>query len=1375
MTVTVTDGNHAYVLVPSCLIISCAQVAYFFTESAIIFPISPSTPAAEYVDVLATKETKNLFGQTVLVQQMNSEAGALLMVPNMYKWVGELLPAVVHIASRSIATHALSIFGDQSDLAALRPTGMPILLSFNVQESADFAAITHMAALKASFPFIHSYDGKRTSDELVDLPDGIPSYEKLKNLAQKFGTYRHIQEFRDRALDPERPYLRGTSQDPSVFFQQAESANPIVAGLPTIVQEAMDAFAEEFGRQYHLYEWSGPKDAEAAIIVMSSAYVTCSKTLPLIPGNRKVGVLGIRLYRPFCPELIDKVLPKTVKKIVVLDKCKEATNVGEPLFTDMCAALTRINRVPEVIIGGRYGISSKDFTPAMVISVVENLYSANPKHSFTVGINDDVTNLSLPVGPAISYLPRDKTTECLFYGLGGDGSVSAAHQGAEIVVNLAGMHCQLYSFYDAVKNGTTTVSHLRLSEQVIDAPYGVYEADYIGCHNNRYLNRFLMVDKLRQGGTFVVNCAFKSLAEFEANVPNALKRTLAQKQAKVFLIDASHIAKSCGNPGRTNIAMQTAFFKLSGMVKPASKALELLRTSVVERYKLKGQHVMDANLRMIDASANDSAIIEVNVPQSWANLDDSDLQKQQESRQQYSMITALRGNELPVSSFQPGGILQPGTTDWAKRGMALQVPHWESSLCIQCNTCGFVCPHAVIRPFLLSDEEVAKKPEGMETLATKGGGELKKTSFRIQISPYDCTGCSHCAKSCPSPGCLTMKPIEEELERQGPYWDYCRSLPNKGHLVSASSMKGAVFQQPLLEFHGACAGCGEGAYYRLLTNLYGPRLVIANATGCTSIWAGSYPSNPFTVNEEGHGPAWANSLFEDNAEFGLGMYLASLQRRNLLLQKANDVVNTDVSEDIKSVLAQWIKSYDDHNATKELSSRITALLGSQTLAPDSDLAFIYNNRTLLDKKAHWIIGGDGWSYDIGFGGLDHVVASGNPVKILIVDTEVYSNTGGQTSKATQRGAIHKFAMGGKQAFKKDLGRMLFAYENTYVASIALGANYAHTVKVLREAEEFPGPAVVIAYSPCIEHIYVDGMSVAVQNEKLAVDTGYWLLYRFDPRRISKGLNPLQLDSPAPSRHSSEFLDTNGRFRNLLLQFPEKAKVMRQELHDWIEHRYKTYSRMATPYQPEKAKAVPAPSEPLPAESIAAPKPEPPKPKEQAAPAPQPVAQTSSSGDLMRKLSGQLLLAWGSETGTVEEYQEKLVSDLRKRKLNVVSKELNDVSINDLKSADLVLVMVSSTGGGEVPSNAEDFLEAMTEKVEKQPNCLAGVRFALFGFGAKTYADTFQFGPNKIWNVLKGLGAQDVLDKGEGDADAKKGGIDVAYKPWIANFSSTFLE
>ncbi|KAL0241697.1 hypothetical protein GEMRC1_006932 [Eukaryota sp. GEM-RC1] len=1308
-----------------------------------------------------------------LASTFTASQGLLLMIPNIYKCVGEQLPVVFHIAARSIATHALSIFGDHADIVACRGIGAPILHSNNVQEAADLSAIAHIASLKCSLPFIHSFDGKRTSDETVDIEQ--PSWENLHLLAQKFGTFEDVQRFRNGALDPEHPHMRGTSQDPSVYFQQAESANSVHLKVPQITADAMKAFEEIFGRSYKLYEWYGPQDADAAIISMGSSVSTIRQTLDFLaqsnPQYKKIGCLSVRLFRPFSPEFFAEALPKSVRRIAILDRCKEHNPIGEPLFTDIATTLTLLQRPMDTLVGGRYGLSSKEFTPAMVKAVADNLYSSEPKRQFTVGITDDVTNLSLPVGPEFSFLSKG-TTECLFFGLGGDGQVSANHQALEIIVKLAKMHGQLFCFYDAVKNGTTTVSSLRIGPKPIDAPFGVLTADYIACTKQQYINRFLMVDKLNEGGIFLLNSTFKNLDDVNEHFPAQLKRTLAEKKAKLYLIDANKIATECGNKGRTNMVMQTAFFKLAGLVEPAEQALELLKLSVQERYKLKGSHVVEANIKMIDAAAKDDAIIPITYPESWKEAQGAEV-KVNQSRNQFTMITGLRGDQLPVSSFEPTGKLEPGTSDWAKRGLAWTIPHWDADLCIQCNTCGFVCPHAVIRPFVLSKEEDEKKPETMRTIPTKGSGEVKKTSFRIQLSPYDCTGCSVCAKSCPVPGCLTMRNIEDEIDEYSENWDYCRALPNKGEMFNKLTMKGAIMQQPLLEFHGACAGCGETNYVRLLTQMYGPRMVIANATGCSSIWGGSYPSNPYTVDEKGHGPAWGNSLFEDNAEYGYGMLIAQETRRERLLDVVSSIVDKKTTgAELSKVLKEWFSNYNDATVTQELSERIIDLLKDNrpnqgvVTDPYEDL---WNNRSLFDKKSQWLLGGDGWSYDIGFGGLDHVMSTGANINVLVVDTEVYSNTGGQTSKATQKGALHKFAMGGKGTFKKDLGRMFFAYEHVYVASVAMGASYAQTVKALKEAEEYDGPSIVIAYSPCIEHILTESMGVSIQNEKLAVETGYWINYRYDPRRIKKGLNPLQIDSKPPSRHPDEFLETNGRFRNLKVQFPEKADKVRKELAEWLANRWTSYQRMATPWEEVEAKTVIQPvveeEEEQPEEEIV--KEEVVEEKEAE---PKVEATEESSSD---KLSGQLLLAWGSETGTVEQFQEDLVERLRSLGVDVLSKELNDVSVDDLQEANLTFIMVSSTAGGEVPGNAEDFLAEMQELAASNPSALEGVRFVLFGFGDRTYDDTFQFGPLSIWKVMNDLGASPLMERGVGDAGSDDG-IDGTFDPFVEEFVEKFL-
>ena len=1154
MKKTVTlDGNEA-----------AAGIAYEFTEIAAIYPITPSSPMAEHTDFWSAKGRKNVFGQPVTVVEMQSEAGAIaavhgaaqtgtlatsftssqglmLMIPVLHRIAGERLPVVLHVAARTVGTHAMSIFGDHSDVMCCRNTGFAMLCTGSVQEVMDLSAVAHLAALKGRTPFMHFFDGFRTSHEIATV-EQIDS-ERLRALLDSDA----LAAFRARALNPEHPLMRSTVQNPDTFFQNREACNPYYDALPEIVEEYFGEINAITGRDYKLFNYYGAPDATDIVVAMGSVSGAVREAVDeLNRGGARTGFVQVHLYRPFSARHLLAALPASVRRIAVLDRCKEPGSAGEPLYEDVCTALSQSGRDDISVIGGRYGLSSKDTDPGQILAAFANLASDSPKNGFTVGINDDVTFLSLP------SLPYSGAAEggfsCKFWGLGGDGTVGANKNTVHIVSDLSGMFGQAYFEYDAKKSFGVTKSHLRFGRKPVESSYYVKHADFIACHNQSYIGQYDIVSELKDGGIFLLNCSHSG-AELEEWLPADVKRTLAQKHARFYVIDATAVALRLGLGSHTNTVLQAAFFAATGIVGTA-EALEAMKAAARKTYFAKGDEVVARNVAAIEAGA--AEVTEIPVPEAWAALPASpaeDLSDLPEAvRGLLLPINRQKGDDLPVSSFvnYADGCVPLGLTAYEKRGIAVRVPSWDAAKCIQCNRCSFVCPHAVIRPFLLDDAEKAAAPEGFVTVPANG--KAKGLHFALAVSELDCTGCGSCAQSCPS-GALEMVPAAFS-EQNKACFEYALGLKDKGDLFDPYTVKGSQFRRPLLEFSAACAGCGETPYAKLLTQLFGDRVYWANATGCSQAWGAAMPGIPYTVNGRGFGPAWTNSLFENNAELCLGMCLSVKQRRALLREKA-EAFAAAASGPLREACDAFLAAFDDLSASRAAADALIPLLEEEGSAAARELLSM---RDMFSRKTFWMYGGDGWAYDIGFGGLDHVIASGENVNVFIVDTEVYSNTGGQSSKATPLGAVAKFASSGKKNRKKDLGAILMTYGYVYVAQVAMGADPAQLVKAVKEAEEYDGPSVIIAYTPCSSHGICIGMHRVQEEMKRAVESGYWLLYRYDPRQE----HPFHLDSKAPTMPYTEFLDGEVRYASLRRSFPENADRLFAIGTEDAEHRYEKY-------------------------------------------------------------------------------------------------------------------------------------------------------------------------------------------------------------------------
>ena len=1160
------DGNTA-----------AAYISYAFTDVAAIYPITPSSPMAEVVDEWAAQGKKNIFGQTVKLMEMQSEAGAsgavhgslqagaltttytasqglLLMIPNMYKMAGELLPAVFHVSARALATSSLSIFGDHQDVMAARQTGFALLAEGSVQEVMDLAGVAHLSAIKGRVPFLNFFDGFRTSHEIQKIE--VMDYANLEKLLDKDA----VDAFRKRGLNPDNPVIRGTAQNPDIYFQTREAVNTYYNALPEIVESYMGEISKLTGREYHLFNYYGAEDAEDIIIVMGSASETVRTVVEKLNAEgRKVGVLVVHLYRPFSIEHFMGAIPQSVKRIAVLDRTKEPGAFGEPLYLDVRAAFYASDRKP-MIIGGRYGLGSKDLLPGDIVSVFDNLASAEPKNNFTISITDDVTNTSLPCVAGIDVTPAG-TKGCKFWGLGSDGTVGANKSAIKIIGDYTDMYAQGYFSYDSKKSGGVTVSHLRFGHTPIMAPYLIDAADFVAVHNQSYVHKYDVTAGLKKGGTFLLNCNWKP-EELDAQLPGQLKRYIAKNDIKFYIIDAVKIAQEIGLGGRINMIMQSAFFKLADII-PLADAVKYLKDAVEHSYGKKGQNIVDMNNVAIDKGID--AIVAVEVPAGWAEAGDTAAEAATGNEFVDKLLVPmnkLEGDKLPVSAFTDyaDGTFPSGTAAYEKRGIAIDVPEWQMDTCIQCNQCAFVCPHAAIRPVLMTEEEAAKAPA---TLPSKPAIGAKGLLFSMSISPLDCTGCGNCAQVCPAPKgkALVMKPLDTQLEKAAA-WDYSqKEVAPKANPLNKKTMKGIQFEQPLLEFSGACAGCGETPYAKLVTQLVGDRMMIANATGCTSIWGASAPSMPYTKNCQGHGPSWANSLFEDNAEYGLGMFLGVKQSRERVEDMVKAMLEGELPEDLKAALTDWLEHVNDSEGTRERADALTAALEKYKDNCDK-CAALYDEKQFFVKRSHWIFGGDGWAYDIGYGGLDHVLASGENVNVMVFDTEVYSNTGGQSSKSTPTAAIAKFAASGKKTKKKDLGMMAMSYGYVYVAQVAMGADKNQTLKAIAEAEAYDGPSLIIAYAPCINHGLKVGMGCSQLEEKRAVDCGYWATYRFNPELKEQGKSPFILDSKEPTANFRDFLMGEVRFSSLQKMFPDTAEALFEKTEKDAKTRLDGYKKLA---------------------------------------------------------------------------------------------------------------------------------------------------------------------------------------------------------------------
>ena len=1165
MEIDLMDGNQA-----------AAYISYAFTETASIFPITPSSPMAEYVDSWAANGKKNLFGEPVQVVEMQSEGGAagtahgalqagsltttytasqglLLMIPNMYKISGEMLPGVFHVSARTLSAHALSIFGDHSDVMSVRQTGFALLASSSPQEVMDLGAVAHLSAIHCRMPFLHFFDGFRTSHEIQKIE--LLDYDDLRPLVD----LESLKAFRAHSLNPEHPTIRGTTVNPDIFFQCREACNAKVDAIPAAVERYMNEINRLTGRNYRLFDYYGSPVADRIIVLMGSAAETAKETVDyLTQRGEKVGLINIHLYRPFSVSHFLSAVPSTVKKIAVLDRTKEPGSLGEPIYQDVCTLYQHCG-VPMQIVGGRYGLSSKDTTPGQILSVFENLKLDNPKNNFTIGIVDDVTDTSLPLLEEIDTSPSGQIS-AEFWGIGSDGTVGANKNSIKIIGHTTDLYCQAYFVYDSKKSGGLTQSHLRFGKKPIRSPYLIPSADFVACHVPSYVHRYDLVKNLKEGGTFLLNCQW-DMEGLEKNLPASMKRTLASKHAKFYTVNATDIARNLGLGSRTNTILQAAFFTLSGVI-PLDQAVSEMKDAIYKTYyKTKGQAVVDLNIASIEHGIHE--ITAISIPDSWLSAQDIlpvDDSRPAFIREIVDVMSRQEGDQLPVSSIAKYGLTDgtwpSGTSRYEKRGAAVEVPEWQPDLCLQCNMCAFVCPHAAIRPLLLNDSERDSAPSGFITKTAVGPG-LGQYQYRMQISPYDCTGCSSCVHVCPAKEkALVMRPLASQLS-QASNWDYAmEQISIKKDAIKADSVKHSQFAQPYFEFSGACAGCGETPYIKLVTQLFGSRMYVANASGCSSAYSASPPSSPYCTDQRGFGPAWAMSLFEDNAEYAYGYLIGQDTVRRQLATAVQNLISQDVA---RSSCLTYLEQRDDALNSRTASD---ALLTALENVHSKDADFIRQNQEFLAKKSVWAFGGDGWAYDIGYGGLDHVLASGRDINILVLDTEVYSNTGGQASKSTPEGAIAKFAAGGKHTKKKDLGMMAISYGYVYVAQVAMGADPGQTLKAIQEAEAYPGPSLIIAYCPCIEHGMKCGMGMSQAEQKKAVACGYWHLYRYNPRRKAEGKRPFILDSKPPVGNFQEFLLGQNRYASLQLAFPEQAAELYAKAERDAKERLEQYQALA---------------------------------------------------------------------------------------------------------------------------------------------------------------------------------------------------------------------
>lgn len=1345
------------------------HVAYACTDAAFIYPITPSSAMAETYELWAQGQRRNIFGNVSVVKQLQSEAGAagavhgslsvggitttftasqglLLMIPPMYKMAGELLPCVFHVSARAIAGQALSIFGDHSDVMAMRQCGWAMLSSNSVLECQDMAVVAHMATLSAKVPFVHFFDGFRTSHELQKIP--ILNYAQIRELMD----FDAIESFRRRSLNPTHPYLKGSSQGPEVYFQNVEVAGRYYDAVPNIVESCMELFGEKVGRKYSLFEYHGNRDAEFVIVVMGAAGPVIEETLTAIEcEDHKYGVVEVKLYRPWCVDRFVRILPRhSLKRICVLDRVKDPGALGEPLYLDVAASLqSRADFFPNKIIciGGRYGLGSKDFHPAMVRAVFDNLETITPKPNFTVGINDDILHKSLDYE---KYLLLDTvpsgTTQCMFWGMGSDGTVGANKNVIKILGMNTNLYVQGYFAYSAHKAGGLTISHLRFGNSKIKSQYLVQNADYVAVHRGPYIQKYNCVANLKDSGTFVLNTNWSS-DELEELLPSKIKRVLAEKNAKFYIIDANRVAAENGMGRRINNILMTAFFKLSGVL-PFEVAINLFKRAIYKTYGKKGMHVVEANYKCVDAAV--TAISEVKYDAvKWKLLNEIECRPNLSTapptfvENVMMALGRMEGDDLPVSAFKEfeGGIIPPGTAGWEKRGIAMSIPIVDMDKCTQCNHCAFVCPHSAIRPFLIDDDDSISAPP---TFAMKKAKGYPKYRFRIQVSPYDCTGCELCYMACPDDA-LKMLAFSDTETVETINWTYAIELKDRSFDEIDDSqritLKGSQFYQPMVEFSGACEGCGETPYVKLLTQLFGERLVIANATGCSSIWAASYPSNAYTTNQKGCGPAWGNSLFEDNAEYGYGMAISTAERRKHLVTSVEECLNKipDITMDKKTrqCLQGWVSNYGNATACQKSYELLVPLIEAETsrlrnlqnpLEIDklllSHYSIIYANRDLIPKITQWIIGGDGWAYDIGFGGLDHVLASGVDVNVLVLDTEVYSNTGGQSSKATTMGAVHKFSSGGRLRNKKDLGAICMEYGDVYVASCSSSANMTQTIRAFVEAEAYEGTSVILAYSPCIEHQYIKPFNLQLEHCKLAVDSGYWPLYRFNPGLCLEGKNPFQLDSRKIKASILDLIKKENRFGSLRRQNPKLAQELELKLQEWSNQRFNRYKIRALGHTPEMNSA-------------------------------------NSNGE------NAWSILYGTETGNAEDVAKRIGTMLKIREVVSAAYQMDEIGFDDMLKLKNVIIICSTAGQGDVPGNAKELYHALKEC--NDVTALNGMTYCVMGLGDTSYV-YFNKAAILFDDVMGKLGAQRLLPIGLGDDQAEEG-YETALGDWLGQFWS----
>ena len=1161
------DGNTA-----------AAYISYAFTEVAAIYPITPSSPMAEHVDEWVAKGKKNIFGQPVKVVEMQSEAGAagalhgslqagaltttytasqglLLMIPNMYKIAGEMLPCVIHVAARALATSSLNIFGDHQDVMAARQTGFAILCESSVQEVMDLAPVAHLSTIKSRIPFMNFFDGFRTSHEIQKIE--MIEQDELAKLVD----YKAIEEFRNNALNPNHPVTRGTAQNPDIYFQTREAVNKYYEDVPAVVEEYMSEITKLTGREYHCFDYYGDPDADRIIISMGAVNDVVEETVDYLNANKqKVGLVKVRLYRPFSVERLLKVIPNSVKKIAVLDRTKEPGSIGEPLYLDIVKAFYRKENAP-IIVGGRFGLGSKDPLPAHIAAVYKNLALDEPKDGFTIGIIDDITNTSLSPLENI-HATLEGITSCKFWGLGSDGTVGANKSAIKIIGDHTDMYAQGYFDYDSKKSGGITISYLRFGTKPIRSRYLVDRADFIACHNQSYVYKYHVLRGLKRNGKFLLNTIWTE-EELNERLPASLKRYIAENNIDFYTINAIKIAQNIGLGGRINMIMQAAFFKITNIIS-VEDAVKYLKEAVVSTYGKKGEKIIKMNHDAIDEGIK--GIVKINVPEDWNKAEDDKLNHNEDYQEFIKEIVKpmnrLEGDSIPVSTFiklgMKDGTFMHGTTAYEKRGIAIRVPEWIPERCIQCTQCSYVCPHATIRPFLLTDEEKTNAPEKFKSVTPKGLKSEETLHFSIGISPLDCTGCGNCAQVCPAPGkALIMEPQDSQHD-QIEVWNYTVEKVRNRNPMNKNTLKGSQFETPLLEYNGACAGCGETPYAKLVTQLFGDRMMIANATGCSSIWAASTPASAYTKNQQGYGPAWANSLFEDNAEFGLGMRLGVKTIRERIARNIEMALNEDIDDEVKAVLKDWLDNKEIGEGSRERADKVIKVLEKD----NSEICkIILSDKEFLVKRSQWIFGGDGWAYDIGYGGLDHVLASNENINVLVFDTEVYSNTGGQSSKSTPNGAIAKFAASGKKTKKKDLGMMAMSYGYVYVAQVSMGADKNQTIKAILEAEAYDGPSLIIAYSPCIEHGIKLGMGNAQEEEKKAVESGYWNMYRYNPT-LKGQKNPFILDSKDPKSDFKDFLMGEVRYDSLAKAFPKEAEELFNKTEKDAKERLENYKRLA---------------------------------------------------------------------------------------------------------------------------------------------------------------------------------------------------------------------